>query len=234
MIHSNVTIHVVTYTALVEAARCLKAVMATRQGAKMILTANGNQAVADYFHWIAANFPDVKVRVNRENQGFIFPTNEAFRECDTEFFAVINDDAVPPPQWLSMMKAKFTDSKMAVVGAKGGCTTLDPNFVGHKGNQLDYIEFSCAMIRCELMTTPLFSPYLKFAYGEDADLCLRVRERGLLIAQADFAIEHNRNTTSRKVPGIRHIMADNFATCRKRWGYYLKHRKFENQCASPS
>lgn len=229
MIHSDVTIHVVTYTALAEAARCLKAVMATRQGAKLILTANGNPAVADYFHWLGASFPDVKVRVNQKNEGFIYPTNEAFAECSTDFFAVINDDAVPPANWLSMMKAKFTDSKMAVVGAKGGCTTLDPNFVGHRGNQLDYIEFSAAMMRRELMTTPLLSDYLKFAYGEDADLCLRVRERGLKIAQADFTIEHNRNTTSRKIPGIRAIMEKNFEVCRKRWGFYLKHRKFEHE-----
>lgn len=229
MIHSDVTIHVVTYTALAESARCLKAVLSTRQGAKVILTANGNRLVADYFNWIAASFPDVKVRVNRENQGFIYPTNCAFAECETDYFAVINDDAVPPPHWLSMMKAKFTDSKMAVVGAKGGCTTLDPNFVGHKGNQLDYIEFSCAMMRRELMTKPLFSDYLKHSYGEDADLCLRVRERGLKIAQADFTIEHSRNTTSRKIPGIRAIMERNFKVCRERWGYYLRHRKFENQ-----
>lgn len=234
MIHSDVTIHVVTFTALAEAARCLKVVMANRHGAKLILTANGNQAVADYFNWIAANFPDVRVKANQKNEGFIYPTNEAFSECSTDFFTVINDDAVPPIQWLSMMKAKFIDDKMAVVGAKGGCTTLDANFVGHRGNHLDYCEFSCAMMRRELMPSPLFDESLKFAYGEDAFLCLLLREQGYKIAQADFILEHNRNTTSRRIPEIRAIMEKNFATCRKRWSFYLKHRKFENQCASLS
>jgi len=228
MIHSDCTISIITYTALTEAAECLKAILPTRAGARLILTANGHPDVARYFNWLGANYPDVQVRVNMSNRGFIEPTNEAAKACQTPYFVVLNDDAIPPPRWLSMLKAPFSSQKMAVTGAKGGCCTLDERFVGHKGDRLDYIEFSCAMMRMEHMTTPLFSPEIHWAYTEDADLCLRMRQQGLKIAQADFSIYHQRNTTSRKIPNIRQIMDRNFEVCRKKWSGYLKTGSFES------
>ena len=130
-----------------------------------------------------------------------------------------------------MLKAPFsTDSMMAITGAKGTCQTLDDQFIGRPGNHLDYLEFSCAMVRRSVIVGKLFSDYIRFAYCEDADLCLRLREKGYRIAQADFKlVEHFRNTTSRAVPGIQYILQNNLAVCRKRWAFYLQHRKFPNQ-----
>lgn len=227
MKHANVSISILTYTALDACKRTLAAILPTLDGAKLILTANGNPCAADFFYNTQAEYPDTVVAVNRSNMGFVIPNNMAFDRCYTEFFVLLNDDCIPPPDWLDKLKAAFTDPKCAITGARGTCQTLDTDFIGRRGNQLDYIEASCMMIRASMMTRPLFDPAIKFAYCEDADLCLRVRERGLTIAQADFACEHRRNTTSRHIPGIRHIMADNFATCRKRWAFYLQHRRFK-------
>ncbi len=232
MTHSDVTISVICYTAIEKCKRLMIFLLAENSGARFILTANGNAEVSRYFNWLKAVNPSVDIEVihNQLNQGFITPSNLAFDICSTDYYVALNDDALPPPNWLSMLKVPFIDPLMAVVGAKGTCNTLDENFVGHRGNCLDYVEFSCAMVRRSAIVGRLFSDYLRFAYGEDADLCLRLRERGLKIAVADLVLtEHFRNTTSRTIPGIRHIMEQNFATCRKRWAFYLKHRKFENQ-----
>lgn len=233
MTHSECTILIVCYSALDKCKRLMEFLLAENSGAKFILTANGNPQVSAYFNQLKASSPGVHIEVihNQINRGFIAPSNFAFGLAQTEYVVFLNDDALPPPNWLSMLKAPFMgEPLMAVTGAKGTCNTLDENFVGRKGNQLDYIEFSCAMVRRSLIGVTLFSDYLRFAYGEDADLCLRLRERGLKIAVADFVLaEHFRNTTSRHIPAIRSIMADNFATCRKRWSYYLKHRKFDHQ-----
>lgn len=234
MNHTDVSISVICYTALTKCQRLMDFLIAENSGATLILTANGDPEVSRYFNWLRANHPGVKIEVihNQINQGFIGPSNLAFSLCETDFYVALNDDALPPENWLSMLKVPFMDPLMAVVGAKGACNTLDENFVGHKGNQLDYVEFSCAMVWRKHIIGKLFSDYLRFAYGDDADICLRLRERGLKIAVADFELkEHFRNTTSHTIPGIRHIMAQNFATCRKRWSYYLKHRKFENNAA---
>ena len=235
MIHSDVTISVICYTALDKCRRLMTHLMEENSGARFILTANGNPQVSSYFNWLKANHPAVQIDVihNQLNQGFVIPSNLAFSLAGTEYVVLINDDALPPKDWLSMLKAPFAgDDKMAVTGAKGTCQTLDENFVGRHGNQLDYVEGSCMCIRRSHIVGKLFSDYIKVGYCEDADMCLRVRERGLKIAQADFKlVEHFRNTTSRTIPGIRHIMAQNFATCRKRWAFYLRHRKFEEKVA---
>lgn len=232
MTHSDVTISIICFNALEKCQRLMKHLLAENSGANFILTANGNPRVSEYFNWLRANNPTVRIEVihNQINQGFIAPACLSFYLATTEYVVFLNDDVMTPTGWLPMLKIPFSDPNMAVVGARGGCNTLDENFVGHKGNQLDYVEFSCAMVRKSHIQGRLFSEYLIFAYGEDADLCLRLRERGLKIAVADFALaEHLRNTTSRTIPGIRQVMQQNFAACRKRWGYYLKYRRFEHE-----
>lgn len=232
MTHSDCTISVICFNALDKCERLMAFLVAENSEARLILTANGNPDVSAYFNWIRANHSTVPIEVvhNQINQGFIGPSNLAFSLAQTEYVVFLNDDALPPPNWLSMLKAPFTDPLMAVTGARGTCQTLDGNFVGRPGNYLDYIEASCMMVRRSLMPTPLFPKELRIGYGEDAWLCLELREKGYKIAQADFKLtEHFRNTTSRTIPGIRHIMADNFATCRKRWAYYLQHRKFNHE-----
>lgn len=234
MNHSDVTISVLTYTAIDKCKRLMELLLAEKSGAKFFLTANGDKQVSAYFRRLQETHPEISIHVvhNYTNQGFIAPNNLAFGNTDTPFFVLINDDAIPPPGWLDMLKAPFVDPLMAVTGARGTCQTLDERFIGRPGNMVDYIEASCMMIRREHIVGDLFSSYLHFAYTEDADLCLRLRERGLKIAQADFKlVEHFRNTTSRMIPGIRHLMEQNFATCRKRWSYYLQHRKFEREVA---
>jgi len=232
MTHSDVTISVICHSAFDECRRCLSVVLNSREGARLILTANGNAEAAEYFEKIAMQREGVEVIYNLQNLGFIGPSNVAFDRCETRFFVLINDDAVPPPDWLDKMKACFTEPKVAIAGP--GDRWLDERFVGHRWRgglpmQPDFIEGSCMMVRVaalRVLGEPLFWKELQWAYADDADLCLRIRQLGYLISVADFSITHKSGTTTRTVPHLHDAMRKNFALCEAKWREYLRMRKF--------
>lgn len=224
--HDDVTISIVTYNALLQCRRTIEAILPTLDGARLVMSANGNKSALDYFYEVRAKYANTAVISHPDNMGFIIPNNYVFSKCWTKYFVMLNDDCIPPPDWLDKLKAALEPRHTVIAGARGTCQTLDANFIGRPGKELDYIEASCMMLKRDMMTKPLFSDDIVFGYCEDADLCLRVRQRGYEIAQADFACEHKRNTTSRTIPGIRSIMERNFETCRRKWSFYLKNRRF--------
>jgi hypothetical protein len=70
--------------------------------------------------------------------------------------------------------------------------------------------------------------YLSFAFCEDSDLSLRIRQKGFLISEfSDIHIQHLHNVTfqAEKVNGRPHEL-HNRGVLAKRWKHYLKHRDF--------
>src|SRR5688572_8335921 len=130
MKHSDVTISIVCYNALEEVKRTLSAVLDTREGARLILTSNGNPDVAEYFGLIASQRDNVGVCVNVFNRGFIEPNNRAFDACETPYYVTLNDDAIPAPAWLDKMKADLSPDDVVIAGPGG--RWLDDSFVGHR------------------------------------------------------------------------------------------------------
>jgi len=227
---SKFTISILTYTALDRAKECIASVLKNSHDFRLILTANGNEAAYEYFRDIAVATKHVHITAirNRENLGFIPPNIAALNKCDTPYFVMLNDDAVVPPDWLDMMESQMLrDDGVALVGAQGCCCSLKPNLDGYNGSLFEYVEGSCLMGRTEVLKKHgLFSPYLKFAYGEDSDLSLRMRRLGYKIARAPFKIEHHRQSTSRHIPGINKQRLENQGEVYKRFRHYLKVRKF--------
>jgi len=74
---------------------------------------------------------------------------------------------------------------------------------------------------------PLFWSELRMAYCEDADLCLRMVERGYSIAVTPFELVHKAGTTTRTVPDLHPEMKRNFRLCMNKWETYLKTRRFD-------
>jgi GT2 family glycosyltransferase len=234
MSHEDVTISILTYNQVKLAKRCLGSVLVSRGGAKLLLTSNGNEEAYQLFSELEEKHSDIIALRNENNEGFIAPNNLAFDLCKTKYFVLLNDDAVPPFDWLEKMKEKFVDPKVAVVGVMGGGCTLTNQFIGYRGPVLDYVEGSCMMVDVEKVRTiqahGLFAAYLSFAYCEDADLCLRVRNRGFKIARADFKlVEHARSATTKTIPGIGVHMRKNFKTCARLWSPYFLTRKFSSE-----
>lgn len=233
MKHSDTTISVICHTAFIECQRTLSAVLDSREGAKLILTANGNAEAAEYFEKIAMQREGVEVVVNTQNLGFIGPSNLAFDKCETDFFVALNDDALPPPDWLDKMKAPFADPRVVITGPGG--RWLDHHFVGHRWwgglpMEPDFIEGSCFAVRVVTLrdhNEPLFWKELKWAYCDDAELCLRMRKLGYKIVVTDFNLIHKSGTTTRTVPHLHDEIRKNFVLCEAKWKDYLRTRKFE-------
>ncbi len=223
------TISILTYTALRQAKACIASVLKSTEPFKLILTANGNPEAAAYFQQVAVEFPNITVVINPNNEGFIEPNRHALTLCDTEFFVMLNDDTVVPPEWLTKLAVPFGEwpTTAALSGPSGGCQSLQPSFHGSKGRNFEYLEGSCLCCKTETVKKHgLFDPHLKFAYGEDSDLSLRMRELGYTLHKVEFNLHHEVSATSRHVPDVRKRQSENHGYLIRRWAHYLKIRDF--------
>lgn len=229
MNHEDVTISILTYTALAHAKRTIAAILPTLDGARLVLTANGNADAGAYFRSLVSSHPNVVVFENPVNQGFIGPSNFVFQKCITEYLVLLNDDALPHPNWLDMMKQPFARDE-ACIATGPNARSLDENFLGRKGGKMEFIEASCVMVKPAMIRPePLFSADLRLAYTEDADFCLRMRQRGFTLCHTPFELIHHSGTTTKTVPELHDAMRRNFTICRTKWAHYLKTHKFAHE-----
>ena len=223
------TISILTHWAIDEVKTCLDSVLNGGGDFELILTANGCPLAYAYFCEIKEAFPEIEIRVvnNKENLGFQQPNEVALTMARTGTLILLNDDAIVPHGWLGKIASEFIDDQQcAIVGPVG--RRLRDDFVGGQpGEPIEYIEGSCMAIRVDLARDHgLFDPELKMAYGEDSDLCLRMRQLSYTIHQVDFEIKHKGGTTSRHVPGLKKYFDENHAYLRQKWAGYLKTRTF--------
>lgn len=202
-----------------------------------------NQASTDrtfnYFNNLARKSKNVTVFNEVENTGFIPPGDRAYRiaiERGIPYLLLLNDDTMPPRGFLEKLVKPLEEIETAALsGPSGGCCTLLDNFHGSDGPHFEYVEGSCLMVRIDrvralLGDEHLFDPGLRFIYGDDSNLSLRVREAGLTIHRADFAMPHLRNQTTRS-PQVRErcaqAQAANHDHNARRFGHYIRTRRFD-------
>lgn len=217
---------------------CIQSVIKHSRNYELILTDNGcTDGTSEYFDslcddWKAGTIPGllgVTVVHNPENNGFVDPNRHALGLAAGEFFILLNNDAEVPSGWLEMLERPFRiHPKAALSGPAGGGCTLLPDLRGFPGKMFEYLEGSCLMCKTSLVRKHgLFAPYINFAYGEDSDLSLRMRELGHTIHRASLTIRHQGSATSNGIPGIREIEKQNHERMRHRWSHYLKVRKMD-------
>jgi ADP-heptose:LPS heptosyltransferase/GT2 family glycosyltransferase len=223
------TISVLTYVAVRQSKACIASLIKQTLPFKLILTANGNQEAAAFFNQVASEWPNVTVVVNEKNEGFIEPNKHALSLCDTEFFVMVNDDCVMPNDALEKLAApfeRFPDA--ALSGPKDDYQTLLPNFHGTKGKAFEYLNGACLCCKTEIVRKHgLFDPNLVWAYGDDSDLSLRMRQLGYSLHKVDFKLQHEQGATSRHVKEVRAHQEKNHAYLRRKWAHYLKVRKMD-------
>lgn len=216
-------------------ARCLDALFKSRGDFDLVLTNNGDdEHVGRLFSAAQHTGRNVTVVTNPTNLGFQIPNNEAFKLAvagSYDAFVMLNNDAVCPPDWLERIAEVFErQPAAAVVGPRHTCCALNDAFHGEPGERYEYAELSASAVSVAKVAKHfpwLFPPYLSFAYGEDADLSLRMRRLGYTIHAANFVIDHQRGSTSALVPEIAEYQRRNHDECLRRWGHYLKVRRFE-------
>jgi len=163
---------------------------------------------------------------SEENLGFILPNNELARLTTAPYIILINSDVVVSSGWAEAMIGFLqSNPEYAVVGYEGGL--LDENFQGCKsvwGDQIDYVCGWCMCIdRKVYEEIGLFDTNLTFAYGEDSDFCLRVKNLGRKIYALHLRYAcHVGNATIRS-------LADQSATFRQNHEYLKSKHYFINR-----
>ena len=75
-----------------------------------------NNSQDDSISFIAKNYPEVKVIRESKNHGFAAAVNIAVRNIQSEYFALLNTDAVADKNWLKQLtETAAADDSLAVV-----------------------------------------------------------------------------------------------------------------------
>lgn len=227
------TVSILTYCAVAHARKCVESVVATTNPdeTEIILTANGSAGATRLFSDFASKHPNIRVVVNHQNLGFIEPNNLAFAQANGEYFVMLNDDCEVEPGWLEALYDPFVkfSKTAAIAGPRENASALRPSLHGYRtrGDPFEYIEFSCAMLSTRVFDEiGLFSPDLEFAYGEDADCCLRARRAGKTLHLVNTKIHHVGNATSKHVQKTRQSEQLNHEKMKERFDHYLRVREF--------
>ncbi|HQT52649.1 MAG TPA: glycosyltransferase family 2 protein, partial [Phenylobacterium sp.] len=165
-----------------------------------------DDASADATSALLATVPGLKVLTNAENLGFIRTCNRAAEAATGEFVIFLNNDVQVRSGWLAALlspfdeetavgatapKMLFPDGRLQEAGARisvDGASEMiglfdDPSLPRwNVRREVDYASGACLAVRRQVFADLggfdiTFAP----AYCEDADLCFRLRERGLRI-----------------------------------------------------
>lgn len=190
---------------------------------------NGSdKPTADYLNKISEN-DLVRLYRSEDNKGFIIPNNEMAARCEAPYLILLNSDTKVYPYWDTAMIGWLKQyPEVAQVGYLGGY--LDKMGKGVKfgfGGKIDYISGYCFCISRE--TYQQFGLFdaenLTFAYCEDSDFSMRLREAGKQIYSLYARLVHHyENKTIKNVLkklDLREILLNNCTFIQKRWSFYL-------------
>jgi len=171
--------------------------------------------------WIPSFPVPLRLIRNRENRGFCAANNQGFAASDSEFVALLNNDAEAEPGWLAALEAVLRMSAGVGMGASKILVWEDPRRIDKAGHliypdgqnrgrgtgQLDQGQFDrveevlwpdgCAAMYRRAMLNEIggFDEDF-FAYADDAELGLRGRIAGWICLYAPGAVvRHHRGAT---------------------------------------
>lgn len=195
---------------------CLESVYAIDNIAKEIFVID-NASTDGSADFIKENFPSVHLIANTENRGFATANNQALSLCNGRYIFFLNPDTTVMPESLERA-ISFMDSnpRIGLAGTKiiypDGILqeSISYRYPGekHTSGELSGLGGSIA---CVLGAGMIARPEIIkdiggfdedfFLYGEDQDLCLRIRKAGYEIGYIDSAvIAHHGGQSERKSP----------------------------------
>lgn len=179
---------------------------------------------------------DVSLTLHRSetNDGFIIPNNYMASACTGDYIILINSDCKVFPSWDRVMIGFLKEHpEVAQVGFWGGHLDAEGiGFGGANGGNIDYIPgWGFCISRATYEQYGLFDEEFVFAYSEDADLSLRLKESGHLIYSLYAPLVHHyQNKTIIEVANegkidVKFSFDHNLQLFRERWKDYLAHRR---------
>jgi GT2 family glycosyltransferase/predicted O-methyltransferase YrrM/tetratricopeptide (TPR) repeat protein len=183
--------------------QCLEALAATTGDVSWELIVVDNHSTNNTASFLSTLDGDVQIIRNQESLGFAKACNQGARSARGKYLVFLNNDTIPQLGWLNALVAEAEDdASIGVVGSKllySDGTIQHAGVVRDRQRGLPYHiyksfpgdhpavnqrrEFQIVTAACLLIRRSLFEEAGGFDEGyvngfEDADLCLKVRERG--------------------------------------------------------
>lgn len=126
---SQATVVIVNYNGAHLLPACLDGVAAQTSAAEFDTIVVDNASHDDSVELLRRDYPWVRVIANAENLGFAGGNNVALRQVTTPFAVLLNNDAIPQPDWLKNLLAGFSAPGNEDVGIITGKVLFLPKFV---------------------------------------------------------------------------------------------------------
>lgn len=200
---ADVSVIIVSYNTADLITACLESVLATQQvNCEVFVVDNASKDGGTDV--VRNKFPSVRLITNKDNRGFGAANNQALRECSGRYVIFLNPDTTVETDSLQAM-ITFMESHPAV--GLAGPKVLNPDetrqdsvsyrYPGHRYGAADLGalpgEIACVLGACQIASASLLREIGGFdedffLYGEDQDICLRIRKRGFEIGFIDDAV----------------------------------------------
>lgn len=113
----RVAVILVNWNGLHHLRTCLPALAAQRHADREIVVVD-NGSTDGSVEWILRKWPRVRLIQSGANVGFAAANNAAIRSSDADWVALINNDAVPDPDWLSALaEIALSDERLGSVAS---------------------------------------------------------------------------------------------------------------------
>ena len=213
--------------------KCIDSIFKNTTNFNLFIYDNGSAPETANYLSKLSKIDNISLTRKEENYGFIIPNNRLAELGSSPYIVLLNSDTEVHSGWLSALVGYlFFHPEIAEVGYHG--CTLDETgrgFPAWCGNQIDFIPGWCVCLRrATYNQLGLFDEVnLDFAYGEDSDLSLRIKEsgKGIYALHLDL-VTHFGNKTITQVQHERDVassFAKNHAFVRSRWDKYLKSQR---------
>ena len=149
----------------------------------------------------------IKLHINTTNQGVSCARNQGVRLAQGEFVAMLDSDCLAAPNWLSELIKPFDqDKNIMIIGGKV-TDVIDNNywqivnkgfntFITDKNGYVDKLIGCNMTIRREFVLSNPYDERLKFASGDDTDLCWSCLKKGLKVFYTNSAeVSHHHRST---------------------------------------
>lgn len=100
MSHPTINIVILNYNTRNLLQQCLPTVIRNSQYPGASITVVDNASTDDSASWMRNHYPEIRFIQLTENTGYAGGYNEALKQCNEDYFVLLNSDAEPDEQWL--------------------------------------------------------------------------------------------------------------------------------------
>lgn len=208
---------------------CLESIYENTENFHIYLWDNGSKEKTADFLRSESEKANVDLIRSEENTGFICPNNRLAERGKLDYLILLNSDTIVRCLWdRAMIGWLQTHEDVAEVGYLGGW--LDKDGKGYRfgfGPNVDYLcGWALCISRDTYSTHGLFDEEnLEFAYGEDSDLSLRLRNAGKRIyaLHSDLIVHYENKTVNevKKERDIKMTFNKNHNYIKNKWQMFL-------------